>query len=331
MKRIDFDSQVEKVRKSPSFLKSLVFDYLEHTSGGEYMDYGKYLGRITKLCEQLQDENDEAKTLKTLLLGIDLYLTDNYNEASACLLSLLKKCDDLDDLNIQGLCRFFYGKNLLAMGDQELALAEFIIAEEFLKYSDPVPTYYELLMCNLGQVSTGFGQYDDALDYFEKGLSDSYYNERKNGRFELYCGLSTLFRLQNNWGESRRFLDEALISSATPTQRSRALHDLGITLLELGSLDDALSCVKMSHNIRAKSKQQDAISSKILIGKIYLALKDYTMAISILKETLSITVLFKSSLNEKEIQICLDRAYSAIKKNNYLEITAEEQEKIKSN
>ena len=55
------------------------------------------------------------------------------------------------------------------------------------------------------------------------------------------------------------------------------------------------------------------------------------MAISILKETLSITVLFKSSLNEKEIQICLDRAYSAIKKNNYLEITAEEQEKIKSN
>ena len=131
--------------------------------------------------------------------------------------------------------------------------------------------------------------------------------------------------------DARWCLDEALINSSSAYQRSKALHELGAILLELKCYDDALSCAENSHSLRSKGRHEDAVTSKILIGKIHLALKNYSTAISILKETLSITVLFKSSLNEAEIHMCLFEAYEAVYDKKRAVVQLEDREKIKNN
>ena len=197
MNKSDIDRKIEEVGHRPGFLKELVFDYLEQTSGGDHNDFAKYLFRITDLCDQYSNDVHEAKVLKSMLSGIEQYLSKNYVSASEIFTRLIESNFDLNESNIKGIIHFLYGRNLCAQGELELGLAQFVVAQGLVNPHGILPTYYELLMFELGELSCAFGQFEDARFYYHTGIECSTTNKKRNGRFELYCGLAGLHRKQN--------------------------------------------------------------------------------------------------------------------------------------
>lgn len=254
------------------------------------------LARLRQAIEMAKQEGD-VRSLPGLNMKLALVLEDlgDYPKAVEILNATLTDMQKAGDKRGQLLALGSIGVIQTKLEDYEHALPNLL---EALRIQDELglkDSAYPDIDYALGEIYEGFGNYDEALDHYQRALAaiQTPGNEALAGR--IYDRIGHLYYALEDYSKAREFLEEALRLSAetrnAPMQKSQLIR-LGDLSSKSGDLEAALKYQQRALALTRETNDKK-LESKVLtrigilnqlLGKPRQALENYNEAKDIRSE-----------------------------------------------
>jgi len=211
---------------------------------------GQYLDTAYHLAQKIDYPLGEAKSL--YMRARNLAVNNYYNEALEYLPEAINIYETLPDHKKRvAKCHALYGWLYQKLGKFHNALMHHTKAYEIYDTlgNDKGKA---MALINIGAMHDSLGDLESAGNHYEEAIE--VYTKVNSGNGLMYC--------YNNLGyihQQRKEYEEALIDYAKSlelakeikvvTMESTALHNMGLTYMEMGDLDKALECLAVVHEI----------------------------------------------------------------------------------
>ncbi len=260
-----------------------------HTMGFVYENRGAYdtaLNRYKEALAYAERLHDSDKVIPSILnnMGITYSHLGNFEQTTKCYERALQVTE----------------KYLAELGERHPGYHDLIKA-------------YNAVYINLVKQLLDLGQLEQVMVYIDK--AEQYAVETGNYYFlgHLMVSKGTYYNQKGNWEQAEHYMRQALNIGQTHrivSVEHLALLDLGIIYTNNGKLDQAKACLLKAKSIKGEINTVNENTALLALGRVYVMLKDYENARTILNTALTQAEALNLSSNLVQIHEILAQYYT---------------------
>ena len=274
--------------------------------------------------ESIAEQKGDDLPLLYMIQALLIYRQGQYEQALLRIKDYEFKRNSPKDDFTQACYSTVEGACYRSLGQKENALAAFHITTGHF-YSNPDSIFasylYHLALYHIAEINAELGNYEVMLKQHEKFLALSQSSGNVDMVNRALNGIGRAYLKLNDNNNCLKYLQLAEKSSSKAGNipfLAKNQHDLGIVYFKMKLYDDALEYLYRALKTRENFKLGDAaISSHVLVGRVFLEQANIEKAIDALNTAKSIAEELKITKKLREIYKVLSTAYE---KSNKLDL-----------
>jgi len=232
---------------------------------------------------------EEPYRLLCLVVGLHFHERDRHKEAER----YFEKAAESLDMGQEGVgyLQYYIGFSNLHVSDYKGALNKFTAAQQEFEKSDK-PAWLGACLNNIGMVWYYWGQYDRAIEYYQKGLTIAEDVGDRNGESRVLCNIGMVFHQRGNYDLAIGHFQRSLKLSedmGNIQNQAYSLNNIGLVYHSMKQYDRAMEYYNRSLEIAEyiSSKMIEAIALHNIAG-VYDAWGQYLQALFYFEKSLKI-------------------------------------------
>jgi tetratricopeptide (TPR) repeat protein len=285
---------------------SEVIKLMETHSSRKHEEAEKIADGIFAYFESNKDEQ-HLKGIASFALGMRFHVKSEFKEA---LIHFERGYLDAgEQKDIAAINHMGTALSTRSMGNMDEAVNQLFLASENMSLQGPLKDFLMYVNMQLGEIHVAISEYDIALDFFNKVLTES--NNKWRNKALLYNAIGCCYHGMKQYEKGREFFHKAIANpEISPTLLSKAQNDLGMLHLELDELEEAETILKESIRIREDHKMEDATGTSMsYLAETYLKQNRVNEAIELLNKCKTISKKYDTKWKEVKILFLLAKAH----------------------
>ena len=302
-KHDELEALLDDCRKDESDLVLLVATYA-HSVADRWDIASYYHERVREVAEIWSDGSNVAAGIKQLTSVLFYFYSTQFDKVGPTADEAIEIFEQNEEPELLGVSCMIRGVTLRSQGQFDDAISFLTRAAKLISRTGLFKVYNAFSNYQIAEI---FVQLDD-LELAEVHYLDAddiaQSTTDETAKFRMTNGLGNFYLVTEQWEKAEEYLSRSLSMAVAPSQRSRALCDLGIYNYKLAKYDLAIEQLTESHEIRKENNFEDASSTSLIhLGKAFFLNGDIEKAKECGIEAHEITLKF----NAKQKQLmCLE-------------------------
>ncbi|MCE3259796.1 MAG: hypothetical protein K0S12_1437 [Bacteroidetes bacterium] len=276
--------------------------------------------QFSELLQRATDLFPTDPKIESLILfsgAIEFFLSARHIEMFDRLAVALEKFKELGDLEGEGAAHSAMAMTYMNMGQTERARNHFHQALSKLTKEGIYAHFLKMSLYQAGELHSGLKEYNEAIDFFERGLEVTDNDRRMHAR--MLNGIGNIHLRKSEYDQALRFFKESLEKSKGDDNillETRNYSDIATYYTKTGDIPKAKEFIEKSLDLRLKhnianSMMAPAITNYLQLSNIYFEEKNFEVALSNAQKALELASKLKVITRLAEVSEMLYRIYEA--------------------